>query len=142
MRSSPLLLLSLVVLGFGALAGPLAWLTQATPAAPQAIAAEPASHRVNTLVRLRFAHPPVKVSVKEADRVIATFDTPADNPIEITDTLALENGMELTIESAWPAGTPWTAVTIEIEPDGFEARSATRWTDSARLTEVVSFSWP
>jgi hypothetical protein len=142
MRSSPLLLLSLVVLGFGALAVPLAWLTQARPATPPALAPEPTGNRVNTLVRLRFSHPPVKVSVKEADRVIATLDTPADNPIEITDTLALEHGMELTIESAWPAGTRWTAVTIEIEPDGIEARSATRWTDSARLTEVVSFFWP
>jgi hypothetical protein len=142
MRSSPLLLLSLVVLCFGALAVPLTWLTQARPATLPVVASEPAGDRVNTLIRLRFAHPPVKVSVKEADRVIATLDRPADNPIEITDTLALANGVELTIESSWPAGTRWTAVTIEIEPDGIEARSATRWTDSASLREVVSFSWP
>jgi hypothetical protein len=143
MRSSPLLLLLLVVLGFGALAVPLAWLTQAEPETPAAASPQPAGDQVNTLVRFRFAHPPLEVSLKQGTRVVTTLARPVENPVELTAPLALANdGVELVMESSWPPGTPWTALTVELEPDGLEARSITRWTDSAALAEVIAFSWP
>ena len=40
-----------------------------------------------------------------------------------------------------PENTPDTALTLEIEPDGLEARSETRWSSAGNLDEVITFSW-
>lgn len=40
--------------------------------------------------------------------------------------------------SKWPEGTPDTALTVEVEPDGFETRSETRWSTGSALSEILT----
>src|SRR5258705_13066514 len=89
MRSPPLLLLLLVVLGFAALAVPLTRLTQARPAVAAARSPRMPVVLVNTVIRFRFAHQPVQVSLKQGNRVIAAVTKPTENPSEFSGSLDL-----------------------------------------------------
>ena len=51
------------------------------------------------------------------------------------------DGNELIVSATWPEGTPETALTVELEPDGFETRSETRWSSGTELNEVLTFTW-
>ena len=48
--------------------------------------------------------------------------------------------IEMPIEVRWPAGTPRTAVTITIEPEGMEAREVTFWAEG-ELNEWIELNW-
>ncbi len=99
--------------------------------------------KVPTLVRLRFAHRPLTVSLKQGDEELAAKADLASSPVEFTADLALEKGTghELMLGATWPEGTPDTALTVELEPDGLETRSETRWASGADLNEVLTFTW-
>jgi hypothetical protein len=49
--------------------------------------------------------------------------------------------VDVFLSATWPQNTPDTALTLEIEPDGLEARSETRWSAAGSLDEVITFSW-
>lgn len=47
----------------------------------------------------------------------------------------------LTVSAQWPEGTPDTPVTLELEPEGRQAASVTRWSFGPSLNDTYSFSW-
>ncbi|TDU71095.1 hypothetical protein EI77_02213 [Prosthecobacter fusiformis] len=97
---------------------------------------------VPTLVRLRFAHRPLTVSLLQEGAELADKLDLNASPVEFkTDLEVSHDGNELIISATWPEGTPDTALTLELEPDGFETRSETRWSTEAALNEVITFTW-
>lgn len=146
MRPSPLFLLVLVTVGLGLIAVPLVRLTGASAASRPGPAAAPdptaTAPRIPTWLRLRFTHPPERVSLRQDGRELAEVAMPTDNPIVASLTLSLPpEGIELLVEATWPAGTPTTALGVELEPDGYDSRATTLWTDTATVSEIVSFQW-
>ncbi len=141
MRGFPPIQIFLLCLAFVALAVPLSHLTgtspQKQPVLPAAAKAEVSS---GARLRVRYAHRPATLSVKIADKELVT-GIPA-SPLEIQTTLLeADEGVDVFLAATWPEGTPDTALTLELEPDGLEARSETRWSSDAALDEVVTFAW-
>jgi hypothetical protein len=52
-----------------------------------------------------------------------------------------KTGIELFLDAKWADGTPKTALSVEVEPDGYEARIQTRWSTDAAMNEVLVFTW-
>lgn len=146
MRPSPLILLVVVLAGLGLAAVPLARLTRAQPApsANATAASVESEEKIRTLVRLRFAHAPVAVNLLEHERSLLTVGEGGEETLlEVEAELALPSeGVEFRVEVTWPNGTPQTAVTLEVEPEGLDARAATRWSDVGTLSEIIPFTWP
>ncbi len=140
MRGFPPIQIFLLCLAFIVLAVPLSHLTGNTSNAKviQTKAAE--SKSVKALLRLRFAHKPSRLSLKIANKEqITAIDA---TPLEIETTLnSTKDGVDAFLSATWPTGTPDTALTLELEPDGLASRSETRWSSGCSLDEVITFSW-
>jgi hypothetical protein len=141
MRGWPPLQLVLVIAGLALVAVPLTHLTTArvAPPPPPVTSASDGS-AIPAFVRVRFAHLPDRVALSAADQQWLDDQSPAlfieqRRPVVIDD-----GNLELSVQVEWPEGTPATPVTIEIEPDGLEARSQTRWGDQ-QIDEMLSFAW-
>lgn len=150
MRGFPPLQIFLLGLAFGMLAVPLYQLTGQTQSMPgNATEAEAAPaggssqpDKVEALIRLRYAHQPKSVSLKQGDRELLKDADLAASPLEIsTDLMISKDGNELTLQATWPEGTPDTALTLEIEPDGLEVRKETLWSADAALDEILTLTW-
>ena len=152
MRPSPLVLLALVAVGFALIAVPLARLTGSGGAWTARVDGGPmmeeagAAATVTTLVRIRFAHPPLGVTLTQDGREVAVFGAPGADAGGLLEQTAALNGpaeglIDVLVEAAWADGTPPTALGVELEPDGHETRRLTAWTDGAALTEMLTFSW-
>ncbi len=124
------------------LAFPLARLTgngavtarEATPAAEV--------QEVPVWIRLRFAHAPRQVSLIQDERDLLAGADLSASPVEVETRLRLgADGEELRLEAAWPEGTPDTALSVEIEPEGHETRELTRWSDGPELNDLLLFQW-
>ena len=97
---------------------------------------------VPVMVRLRFAHRPLTVSLKQEDEELLQEADLSASPLEVRAAIEVSHdGNELIISATWPEGTPDTALTVELEPDGFETHSETRWSSGAELNEVLTFTW-
>ena len=126
------------MLAFGAMAVPLAQLTFAKPkVAPPAARQKAASKLIPSLLRIRCVPGPTSVSLKLGDRELlpasaretsADLDIPAD-------------GVEFILSATWPEGTADTALALEIQPEGLDTKSETRWSSGSQMTEVISFQW-
>jgi hypothetical protein len=140
MRGFPPIQLFLLCLAFIVLAVPLSHLTGNTSNAKVIKVAAKEASSVKALLRLRFAHKPATLSLKIADKeLIATTDA---SPLELDAVLpSTKAGVDVFLSATWPENTPDTALTLEIEPDGLEARSETRWSSAGNLDEVITFSW-
>ncbi len=140
MRGFPPIQLFLLCLAFVALAVPLSHLTGNTSNAKVVKVAANEAKSVKALLRLRFAHKPATFSLKIADKeLIASADA---SPLEREAVLpATQDGVDVFLSATWPENTPDTALTLEIEPDGLEARSETRWSSAGSIDEVITFSW-
>jgi hypothetical protein len=161
MRGFPPLQLLCLALLFGLLAVPLVRLTSGTPATQAAAhssgessaqgvvagsdhhPAEAHVHKVRTRFRLRFAHAPAQLSLRQEGReLVPKPNATTASPLEFEAELEIDHaGNELLLSAAWPEGTPETALTVELEPEGLETRDATRWSKSAKLEEVLLFQW-
>lgn len=140
MRGFPPIQIFLLCLAFIVLAVPMSHLTGNTGNAKVVKAAAKEAENVKALLRLRFAHKPTTLSLKLADKELITS---ADaSPLEVDAVLpATKEGVDVFLSATWPENTPDTALTLEIEPDGLEARSETRWSSAGSLDEVITFSW-
>ncbi|MCF7785003.1 MAG: hypothetical protein K9N47_02720 [Prosthecobacter sp.] len=140
MRGFPPIQIFLLCLTFVVLAVPLSHLTGTVSHAKAAPVKVEESPSVKSLVRLRYAHKPVTLSVKIADKeLIAEI---GGSPIELQTTLPSPNdGVDVFVKASWAEGTPDTSITLELEPDGLATRSATRWSSSESLDEVITFEW-
>lgn len=141
MRGFPPIQIFLLCLAFIALAVPLSHLTGTSmQAKPVPRAAEKAETSSGARLRLRYAHRPATLSVKIADKELVRDITAS--PLEIKTTLQAANqGVDVFLAATWPEGTPDTALTLEVEPDGLESRMETRWSSGAALDEVLTFVW-
>ena len=140
MRGFPPIQIFLLCLMFGVLAVPLSHLTGETSNAKVVASSSETVPDVKALLRLRFAHRPSSLSLKVAD--LEELSAVGDSPMETEVSLpALDHGVDVFLVATWPEGTPDTALTLEIEPDGFEVRSETRWSSSSSLDEVITFTW-
>lgn len=98
---------------------------------------------IPTRILIRYAHQPTALSLRLGDVELipqgAAF--PASS-IELNAKLSgPADGVELTLAATWPQGTPSTVLTVELEPDGLETRSQTRWSTGPQLMEVIPFNW-
>lgn len=144
MRGSPPLHLALFFIGFALMAVPLVRLTSATPvpvkSEPATVQAT-ATEKVPVLLRLRFAHTPLNVRVALGEQVLLDGAV-TESPHEFsTDLILPKDGIELALSANWPEGTPDTALTLELEPDGLDTRSETRWSSGASMEEYIPFVW-
>lgn len=142
MRGSPPIQLFLLALAFALLAFPLTRLTGGGARVARAAATTAEVREVPALIRLRFAHPPRQIRLSQDERdLLAGADLWA-SPVEIETRLRLgTDGEELRLEATWPEGTPDTAISVEIEPEGHETREQTRWSDGPELNDLLLFQW-
>ncbi len=143
MRGAPPIHLVLLAIAFGLFAIPLAQLTFARYETVMAKAEAPTTPSAQTgvLLRIRFAHVPKSLSLKLGDRELIPSD-PLFSPLEIpTEMIIPVEGLDLRLEASWPEGTPETAVTIDLEPDGLDTKSHTRWSTGMQLSESLPFLW-
>lgn len=118
-------------------------MTTGTPPAQEAHRPAPAeqSADVPTVITVRCAHRPEFLSISHGGRVLWQSGTPGPHE-EVECSLPLEDGsVTLTVSARWPEGTPDTPVTLELEPEGRQAASATRWSFGPSLNDSYSFSW-
>lgn len=98
--------------------------------------------QVAAIVRVRFAHRPLTVSLRQENKEILPKLDLSQSPIEAEAKLEISHeGDEFIATATWPEGTPETALTVEIEPEGFDTQTQTRWTSEGRLDEVLTFQW-
>lgn len=142
MRGYPPIHLLVLMLAFGAMAVPLVNLTTARTVAAAAPRAEQVAGMHKTHLALRFAHAPKSISLKMGEREFFKESALNASPIETQAELAIPtDGIEFILSAEWPDGTPDTALTLEVEPDGLDTKTETRWSIDTTLTEVISFQW-
>ena len=101
---------------------------QAVPHPPQ----ETAAPGVPTVITVKCA---------SGDAVLWKAENPGLHE-EVECRLPLKgSSATLTVSAQWPEGTPDTPVTLELEPEGRQAASATRWSFGPLLNDTYSFSW-
>ncbi len=137
MRGSPPIHLAFVLLLFIGLAVPLVRLTHGEPVTQLAVVIRAQDRTVPTLVRVRCAHQPSALKLTQGN-VVLMEGSPAERSVGIAMSPA---GIELNLEAKWPVGTPETAVTVELEPDGLDSCSETRWSSGESLSEILTFIW-
>jgi hypothetical protein len=142
-RGSPPIQLFLLAIAFALLAFPLARLTgNGAGSAREAAPAAAEARAVPALIRLRFAHRPHQIRLRQDERDLLAGADLSNSPVEIETRLRLgADGEELRLEAAWPEGTPDTAISVEIEPEGHETREVTRWSQGPELTDLLLFQW-
>lgn len=141
MRGFPPIQIFLLVLAFVVLAIPLSILTgTATPVKAAEVKKVVEEKGVKGLVRVRYAHRPVTLSVRVGEKEL--IQGVEESPMEVDAPLpSTKDGVDVFVKATWPEGTPDTAVTVELEPDGLATRSETRWSSAASLDEVITFEW-
>ncbi len=146
MRGFPPLQIFLLGLAFCLLAVPLAQLTSNVAhveTAPVMAKADAAPVKVAAVIRLRYAHKPLSISLKQGGLELLPKLDLTTSPAEMQTKMTISKaGNELELSATWPTGTPDTALTLEIEPDGLETRSETRWSSDSTLNEILTFIWP
>lgn len=118
-------------------------MTAGTPPAQEVSRPTPTeqSAEVPTVITVRCAHRPESLSISHGGRVLWQSGSPGLHE-EVECGLPLEDGsVTLTVSARWPEGTPDTPVTLELEPEGRQAASATRWSFGPALNDTYSFSW-
>ena len=143
MRGSPPVQLALLLLGFFAVGVPLVQLTHGRSEAvvPKA-ATSKAEEALPVLVRIRYSQKPSKLEVKKGSESVLPQGGLAASPVEIHAAFGnVQEELEFSVVAEWPAGTPETALTIEVEPDGLPGRSQTFWSINGRIEDAASFTW-
>ena len=140
MRGSPPIQIFLLGLMFVVLAVPLSHLTGTTTPVKAAAVEKVVEKSVKGLLRVRYAHKPATLSVRIGEKeVIGSVE---GSPMEVDAPLpSTKDGVDVFVKATWTEGTPDTAVTVELEPDGLATRSETRWSSAASLDEVITFEW-
>ena len=142
MRGTPPVQLAFLLLGFFLLAVPLVQLTHGRTEPVAAARPVATGEGRQVFIRARYAHQPVKLLVKHgADDLLPQPDL-AVSPVEGRAKIEIpQAGLELSVQAEWPAGTPDTALTIEVDPDALESRSQTLWSQDGRIEDTMFFSW-
>jgi hypothetical protein len=146
MRGFPPLQLVIAIIGLALLAIPLVHLTRGaarsqsseTSAVPPAVKATSRS----AVVRVRFAHEPLRLKIRQGDRILLSAVPAVKSPLESEVPIFIgAQAPDFFVEAAWPAGTPETAVTLEIEPDSLETQADTAWSDQGVMNCLFHLAW-
>lgn len=147
MKTSPLKQCLWTLLAAVLLAVPLYRLTM--PAAAVSVrdtggVPEKAENEVACLLAVRCVSAPEKLVVRLGGKVV--FDLAEESEfsprMEKDVLLPLRKKMEFHLEAVWPETESGDQpITVSIEPDGMEERSATRWSHGRTLNDIFSFSW-
>lgn len=143
MRGAPPLHLVILAVAFALFAIPLAQLTFARHETVMEKREIPKTvvTRTETLLHIRFAHVPRSLSLKLDDRELIP-SVPFVSPLDVrTEMVIPSDGIDIMLDVTWPEGTPETAVTIELEPDGLDTKSQTRWSTGGQLREILPYTW-
>jgi len=145
MSGFPPIQIFLLCLAFAIVAIPLGHLTglpDLHATMPAIKSTQKSKEIVSSIIRLRYAHRPLSVSLKTGSQELLDAVDLSASPSEVRMPLKISpKGYEAVLTATWPAGTPDSALSIDIEPDGLELRSETRWSSAAQLNEVVTFKW-
>lgn len=120
---------------------PLPLLTRKNDNAPAAaVNAEEAARRT-VYATLRYTGQPTRLQVRQAHGEWILLDC-CGSPSDFEMQLPLSGLLEIEIQGCWEETVPH-AVTLTLEPDGYEARSATEWKEdgSNNLHSVFRFTW-
>ncbi|WP_395742997.1 hypothetical protein [Prosthecobacter sp.] len=141
MRGFPPIQIFLLGLMFVVLAVPLSHLTGTVSVAKADAPAKVVEvTNVKGLVRVRYAHRPVTLSVKIGEKELVSGIE--DSPMEMDASLpSPKEGVDVFLKATWPEGTPDSAITLEVEPDGLATRSETRWSADGKMDEVITLKW-
>lgn len=104
------------------------------------IRAEEAARR-SVYATMRFTGQPRQLQVRLGKEEWLDVDC-SQSPSEFELQLPLSGLMEIEIQGQWEEAAPH-AVTLTLEPDGYESRSATEWKEegSNKLHSVFRFTW-
>ena len=104
------------------------------------IRAEEAARR-SVYATMRFTGQPRQLQVRLGKKEWLDVDC-SQSPSEFELQLPLSGLMEIEIQGQWEDAAPH-AVTLTLEPDGYETRSATEWKEegSNKLHSVFRFTW-
>lgn len=147
MRGSPPLHLLLALLGFALFAIPLARLTFARPEVqhPASENAEPIAKpgQMKCHITIHALPVPASLSLKAGGtETVNGLPAALSSAMEFDTELPIAHDtLELLVGATWPQGTGNAAITIDIEPDGHDSQSQTRWASGAELAEVLTFKW-
>ena len=119
---------------------PLPMLTGNNDAPTVEIRAEEAARR-SVYATMRFTGQPRQLQVRLGKEEWLDVDC-SQSPSEFELQLPLSGLMEIEIQGQWEDAAPH-AVTLTLEPDGYETRSATEWKEegSNKLHSVFRFTW-
>jgi|LakMenEpi03Aug12_release.lakeMendotaPanAssembly.Ray.scaffolds.fasta_scaffold1512076_1 hypothetical protein len=99
-------------------------------------------HRVPVRIRVRYAHAPEMMRLEAGERDLLKGASLGTSPVECEAEMEIgHEGNELVLEVKWPEGVGATAVTVELEPEGLDMRSETRWSDGGAISDVLTFVW-
>jgi hypothetical protein len=146
MRGYPPLQLIIAALGLALVAIPLAHLTSGAARPPSSISSTARSadapSRYPAIIHVRFAHAPLRLRVLQGDRILLAAESPTESPVETEAPVQIaSDAPDFSIEADWPPGTPETAVTLEIEPDGHETRADTAWSVDGQINRLFHLEW-
>lgn len=145
MRGFPPVQIFLLVLAFALLAIPLSHLTGNVVVRPSEVdepGAKAAAKEISAWVRLRWAHPPTRLSLMhDGAELLQKPDLTAGSLEFKTRLKPGRNTEEWLVDATWPEGTPDTALTLEVQPDGRDTRQDTRWSSAGTLSDVITLSW-
>ncbi len=139
MQGKPLRELILVMVLVALLAPVIVRITRVPERATRTpIAEQKQEQMVATIVRIQFAHAPIFAAfgtdVELTARRHAT-QYEFERELDFSDRL-----IEWPFTVKWPEGTPHTAVTVTLEPEGLEARQLTFWGEG-QLNEFIELHW-
>lgn len=119
---------------------PLPMLTDNNDAPAVEIRAKEAARR-SVYATMRFTGQPRQLQVRLGKEEWLDVDC-SQSPSEFELQLPLSGLMEIEIQGQWEDSAPH-AVTLTLEPDGYETRSATEWKEegSNKLHSVFRFTW-
>ena len=145
MRGFPplhLFVLTVIFLIIGVPLYRLTLLERTQPSPP--VEASTDSSKIKTYLRVKFAHRPTAMSAMSGETDLLKGVDFSSATMEPETTIEIpHSGVEILLHAKWPEGTPNTAVTLELEPEGLDSKSETRWTSgAAELNEVLVFDWP
>ena len=99
-------------------------------------------HRVPVRIRVRFVGVPETMRLQVGERDLLKGLDLGTSPVECEAEMEIgHEGNEMVLEAKWPEGAGEAAVTVELEPEGLDGRSATRWSAGGAISDVLTFLW-
>ncbi len=140
---SPRIIFLLTLTGVILAGVPLLHLTSKTAPAPAVQQAEDAV-RKTVYTTVRFTGTPMNLRLRCAKNTDwQQIDSSAGSQHELELSMPLSGMVEIELQAEWPDAAAPQAVTLTLEPDGYDTRTATEWKEEGlqKLHSIFRFSW-